>query len=245
VHTHVVILDRDPTIVGVLRFILEDAGYRVSATSNGAEATGLIHTDEPELVLLDPDIKPVDGFRLLAEWRAAGYAGGCIIVSARAALDDQVRAFELGVDDYVIKPFEPVILIARIKSVLRRLRVSARAEASAVISVGDLSLALGTLTVARAGASSVSLTPTEVRVLEYLMRHAGGAVSRQALELHVWGDRYYGDGNRCEVYVRRLRQKIEPDQAQPRYLRTLRAYGYMFVGEDELVDAGTVRQFMG
>jgi two-component system response regulator MprA len=221
---HIVILDRDPTTVGILQFILRDTGYHVSATANGAEATGIVQLTPPELVLLDPELRPVDGLRLLADWRTGGYAGACIIVSSRATLDDQLRAFELGVDDYVTKPFELKVVLARLDALARRAPDRKLTAEGLVLDPMSHSV--------RTELGQVRLSPTEFRMLAAITSRPGEVVRRRSVIAAAWPDGAIVSDNTVDSFIRRLRRKLETIDS-PTGIETVRGVGFTMTRRHE------------
>ena len=225
----IVVADADPMVARVMRFMLEDAGYIAEIARTGVDVVVAVAGRETALVLLEWLLPDIRGPRLVRELRARGYRGPLVVVSGSTSIEDKLAAFDLGIDDYIAKPFEPLELLARTEAVLRRAVRSERATAGAVVRAGDAALDLGALTYRSNEVSPVLLAPTEMRILELLMRDPDVAISRATIIARVWGDYdLAGDTNRVDVYIRRIRRKIEPDPAQPRYLRTVHGLGYAF-----------------
>ena len=134
----------------------------------------------------------------------------------------------MGADDYIAKPFDPTELLARVGAVLRRARPSAPSDTQPVLRLGEVELDAARLKVRTASGREADLTPTETKLLHCLMRNAGRVLTRDALINQVWDYDYDGNNNTVDVYIRRLRQKVEPDPNDPRYIRTVRGAGYVF-----------------
>jgi len=160
--------------------------------------------------------------------RERQFTGPVLFVSGRRDTKDKLRAFEYGADDYVVEPFDPQELVARIDVIARRCQRSAVQTPDAKLRVGDAELQISELAFKAPGRSTVLLTPTEMRLLECLMRHVGTTMTRESLIERTWGYDFLGDSNRVEVYIARLRKKIERNPSEPEYLHTIRGLGYMF-----------------
>lgn len=225
--TKCVVVEDDPMAAKVLRYALEDEGYRVQVATTGRMALDAIVGHEIALVIADVHLPDMDGFMLCHEIRSRRYIGPILLVSAEGSLDAKVRGFNAGADDYVTKPADLLELLARANNLVRRYR-QIDDQSAATIRVGNAELTLGTLTYRSDDIQPQLLTPTEMRLIEYLMRRAGQTVSRDALIRHVWDIDAGDDTNRIDVYVRRLRHKIERDPTEPLYLRTVRGAGYVF-----------------
>jgi DNA-binding response OmpR family regulator len=224
----IVVVEDDMFTTKLLGFTLADAGYQVDTAHTRAAALIQIEGRPTALVLLDIQLADSDGFTLVETLRVRHYRGPIIVLSGQRGLDAKLTAFAHGADDYVTKPFEPRELLARVAAVLRRARVDERQSSDLCLHVDDAHLDLATLTYTSAAVLPTALAPTEVRVLDYLMRHAHTPVTRETLNACVWGAALHGDLNRVDVYIRRVRRRIEADPTQPRYLRMLRGRGYVF-----------------
>jgi DNA-binding response OmpR family regulator len=211
----------------VLRYALEDEGYLVQVASTGRAASELIAGREIALVIIDVQLPDVSGIALCSEIRSRRYAGPVLLLSAEGGLDTKVQGFNAGADDFMTKPADLPELLARANNLIRRFRQTDEKDLASV-QVGSAVLSLGAMTYVSEEVETQLLTPTEMRLIEYLMRRAGQIVSRDVLIHHVWGQFVGDDTNRIDVYVRRLRHKIEPNPASPRYLRTVRGAGYVF-----------------
>jgi two-component system, OmpR family, response regulator RegX3 len=230
----IVIVDDDPVTAKVLRFVLEDEGYETVAVARGSLVFSEVVGRETHLVILDVNLPDIHGFDLCKELRARRYNGPIIFLTGRRDIADKLEGFRIGADDYMVKPFEPLELVARVGSVLRRFYRGDQQLQGTMLRAGDAELSIGNLTYSSSTVSPTLLTPTEMRILECLMRNHRIIISRETLIERVWGYEFIGDTNRVDVYIRRVRRKIEPDPATPRYLHTVRGIGYVFrVDSDE------------
>jgi DNA-binding response OmpR family regulator len=225
----VVIADSDSMSLRLLRFVLESAGYEdVLISLTGLEVLDLVKSGDIDLVLLEVDLADTSGFDLCRELRSRRYTGPIVFVSNRTSPLDRVHAFELGADDFISKPVYPQELTARVAAVARRYGQQDYQALGTILKVGDAELSITDLTFRAEGRPPVRLTPTEIRILECLMRNANITISRETLIERTWGFDFFGDSNRVDVYIRRLRSKIEVDQSHPEYLHTVRRVGYVF-----------------
>jgi len=207
-------------IADFLRRGLESAGYAVDIAVDGTRALDLIHATEYDLVILDLMLPDVDGLDLLKKIRNRKSSPPVLILSARDAVDDRVKGLEVGADDYLVKPFAFVELLARVRALLRR-----GAPTPEKLQVGDLMLDCIRRKVTRAG-ESIELAPKEFSILEYLMRNQGRPLSRTMIVEHVWDIEYDGLTNIVDVYIRHLRSKID-DRFPAKMIQTVRGVGYM------------------
>jgi two-component system KDP operon response regulator KdpE len=202
----------------------------VVIASNGEEAIGLFQQVCPDMVALDVEMPPPDGFEVCKRVRALSKAP-VIMISGHNAISDKVKAFSLGADDYLDKPFDPLELVMRMRALLRR--ASETSGYSSPVSppnvvIGDFSLNTTTHEV-RVNGRLVRLTSTEYRLLEEMVRHVGTVLPHDMLLQRVWGNEYAGEERYLKVFVRRLRQKLGDNTRQPRYIQTEWGVGYRFV----------------
>jgi two-component system OmpR family response regulator len=215
------VVDDEPTILELLSGSLRLAGFEVVTAASGVQAVRAAASSRPDLVLLDVMMPDGDGFEALRRIRSGGSEVPVIFLTARDEVPDRVRGFSMGGDDYVTKPFSLEELLGRIRAVLKRTRQNSR---SSGLHVADLELDEDAHEVKRDGAL-VSLTPTEYRLLRFLMVNAGRAVSKGEILDHVWGHGPDRDGNVIEPCVSYLRRKV--DQGEPRLIHTVRGFGYI------------------
>src|SRR5471032_1141820 len=199
---------------------LEGAGYAVDAALTGTAAVDNIHSTDYDMVILDRMLPDMDGLQVLEKIRNRKAGPPVLILSARGALDDRVKGLEQGADDYLVKPFAFVELLARVRALLRRGQPSPEK-----LQVSDLSLDCIRRKVTR-GAETIDLAPKEFSILEYLMRNRGRPLSRTMIVEHVWDMDYDGLTNIVDVYIRHLRSKID-DKWPVKMIQTVRGIGYM------------------
>jgi DNA-binding response OmpR family regulator len=223
---NVFLIEDEPDIALLIRHHLEASGFTVCSFLSGAGVVQAAEMERPILFLLDIMLPGGSGLDLCRRIRKTPPLSKVpiIFVTARTAEPDRVAGLELGADDYITKPFSPREMVARIKAVLRRYH---RPAAQARISAGAIELDTEAMSLTVSGAP-VPTTLTEFRLLEHLMRHAGQVFSRDQLLDAVWQEARYVTDRSVDVYVRRLRGKIEQDPENPRYLRTVRGAGYRF-----------------
>jgi DNA-binding response OmpR family regulator len=215
------IVEDEETLAGYLRRGLEEAAWTPDVTATVEDAWRLLLLNPYDLVVLDLGLPGADGRELLRRLREAGMDTPVLILTARGSVEDRVAGLNAGADDYLSKPFAFSELVARIRALMRR----GREPRTSTLRVGDLHLDRLART-ARRGAQIIELTAREFAMLEYLMRHAGEVVTRTMLAEDVWGDHYDSLSNLIEVFVNRLRKKLEADGA-PRVLHTVRGAGYV------------------
>lgn len=223
--SRLLLVEDDAVLAEALSRALRGLGHEVEATETGEDALGsLFERREPaDVVLLDVMLPGIDGFEVCRRIRARDTVP-VILLTARGDPMDVVVGLECGADDYVVKPAEPRVLDARIKTILRR----AAPERQATRRIGDLEIDSTALVVTKGGAELV-LTATELRLLVEFADHPGQVLSRQTLLRRVWDYGYNGDSRLVDAAVSRLRAKIEPDPGNPTVLRTVRGLGYRLV----------------
>jgi two-component system OmpR family response regulator len=215
------VVEDDPNILELLSASLRFAGFDVSTATTGSDAVAQARVKRPDLVVLDVMLPDLDGFEVIRRLREEGARTPVVFLTARDATEDKIRGLTLGGDDYVTKPFSLEELTARIRAVLRR---TGRGEAPPRLTFADLELDEETHEVWRAG-RLVSLSPTEFKLLRYLMLNAGRVLSKAQILDHVWNYDFRGDDNIVESYISYLRRKI--DNVEPRLIHTLRGVGYV------------------
>jgi two-component system, OmpR family, KDP operon response regulator KdpE len=217
----ILVVDDEPPIRRLLRTGLGTQGYSIAEVENAGQAQAHLKNDKADLVVLDLGLPDRNGLELLKDLRQAGIDVPVVVLSSRTDEAGIVQALELGADDYVTKPFSMNELIARIKVALRH-RLQEQGE-KPIFKVGDLQVDLVRRLV-KLGENEVKLSPREYDILRTLVRHAGRVLTHQALLRDVWGG--IADVQNLRVHVRQLRQKIEPDPEQPRYILTETGVGY-------------------
>jgi len=222
----ILIADDDLPSVKLTAFLLEDAGYQTVKAHDAATILQQIQQQSLDLVLLDVSLPSANGFDICRQIRRISDVP-IIFLSARAQVEDRVLGLQIGGDDYLVKPFEPAELLARIAAVLRR-RSSDMLNIPSRLSQGDLTLDLIEQQVLVADERAVPLTPIEFRLLYYLMQNGGRILSPSQILNKVWDYDFDGESNLVPVYIRRLRSKLESNGASPRHITTIRNLGYKF-----------------
>jgi DNA-binding response OmpR family regulator len=221
----VLVVDDEPTIAEVVGRYLDRAGYATRVVGDGDAALAAASHERPDLVVLDLMLPGIDGLEVMRRLRGGSRRTAVILLTARGEESDRVLGLRLGADDYVVKPFSPAELVARVDAVLRR--VDRTGEPQAPMAFGGLVIDPAARRVT-AGGRDIALTAREFDLLTHLARHPGRAFSRDELMEAVWQFSFYTDTSTVTVHVRRLRGKIEPDPEHPRYLQTVWGVGYRF-----------------
>jgi DNA-binding response OmpR family regulator len=227
----VLVVDDDPTVSDVVRRYLERAGYGVALAADGPAALASFEREQPDLVVLDLMLPGMDGLEVCRRLRAVEANVPIIMLTAMGEEADRVLGLQLGADDYVTKPFSPREFVLRVQSVLRRAAAPAPVvDQPQVLVDGDL-MVDPVRRVATRGGEELALTVREFDLLIFLMSHPGRAFRRSEMLESVWGWTF-GDHSTVTVHVRRLREKIEPDPANPRRIVTVWGVGYRYEGLD-------------
>jgi DNA-binding response OmpR family regulator len=236
----VLVADDDPQLLRLVTRNLQLEGYDVLAASDGQQALEQVEATAPDVVLLDVMMPKLDGFAVCQRVREFS-AVPIIMVTARGQDQDKVRGLDLGADDYLTKPFSVDELLARVRAVLRRSQFAAASEQGpsgglrGIATIGELTIDYAQHAVTMDG-REINLTPTEYRMLAYLVQNAGRVVTQDLLLEHVWGPEYVGEAHMLQVNVNRLRRKLEPDPAHPKYILTKLGVGYLMPTHAGAVD---------
>lgn len=226
----ILVVDDERPIADILKFNLEREGFEVEVAYDGETAVAKARQSPFNLVILDIMLPKLDGFAVCRDIRTHS-AVPIIMLTAKEQEVDKVLGLELGADDYVTKPFSPRELLARVRAILRRMRtvedLANQHQSDQILRGGGLILNLTSYEVQK-GDTVIELTPREFELLRHLASRAGQVFSREGLLEEVWGYDYYGDVRTVDVTVRRLREKIEDNPAQPEFIKTKRGIGYYF-----------------
>ena len=218
-------VEDDKNIRKFIQTILEANDYDVIATETGKEAYSLITSRCPDVVILDLGLPDMDGMKILKEVRAWSNMP-IIVISARSEDSDKIEALDAGADDYITKPFNPLELLARVKSMMRRYTsLGSIAEKNNVIRIGDVELDKDAKEV-RVNGKLVKMTATEYGILQLLMENAGKVFSIDEIYERVWNESSFSPENTVSVHIRRIREKIEINPKEPRYLKVVWGIGY-------------------
>lgn len=223
----VLIVDDEPNILGTLAPLLRARGYEVFTAMNGKAAMEAVDRDKPDLIVLDLGLPDIDGVDLCREIRES-IKVPIVVLSARGAEGDKVRALDVGADDYVTKPFGAEELLARIRAALRR--SDAPSTPSGPIVRGGLTIDRERFRVMRDG-DEVRLTPKEFELLTYLAQHPGRVLTHRAILKAIWGPNAVDQPEHLRVLIGALRKKIEPNPSSPRYILTEPWVGYRFADD--------------
>ncbi len=226
----VLLVEDEPRVAGFIAKGLREQTYAVDIARDGEEALYYAGVNQYDLVILDVMLPVKDGYAVCRELRGSGIRTPILMLTARDAVDDRVRGLDCGADDYLTKPFDFKELLARLRALLRR-TAEIRPE---LIRVGDLALNTANHAVTRSG-KSISLTAKEYALLEFLMLNQDRIVGREQIAQHVWDENFDPFSNIIDVYVRRLRTKIDVGFERP-LLHTRRGEGYMLTGEAATAD---------
>ena len=223
----VLVVDDEPRMIGFIRMNLEIEGHQILEASNGLQALEIIRTQIPDIILLDVMMPELDGFetlRMLREFSTVPV----IMLTAKSDESDIVYGLELGADDYITKPFSPRELSSRLKAVIRRIEIPSTQPSDAILTIDDrLSVDFNKRAVIVEGETH-KLRPTEYRLLRHLIDNVGWTVPHEQLLQKVWGYEYRDEAHYVRLYVNYLREKIEEDRKNPKYILTERGVGYRF-----------------
>ena len=226
---NILICDDEPDIVSALRIYLSGDEYNIFTANNGKEVLQILKEQDIHLVLMDIMMPEMDGISALVKLREK-YNVPVILLTAKSEDTDKILGLNVGADDYITKPFNPVEVLARVRSQVRRYtQLGSKAEIKEVFRVGNLELDDRTKTVLRDG-DQVNLTPTEYEILKLFMQHPGQVFSPKEIYRLVWSDSPYGAENTVAVHIRHLREKLEFNPAEPRYLKVVWGQGYKIDG---------------
>lgn len=223
----ILVVEDEISIRKLIVFNLERSNFEVLEAGDGKTALKYVKEDKPTLVVLDLNLPDIDGFELCAKFKEIDPDIPIIMVTARGQDMEKIMGLELGADDYIVKPFNPLELVARIRSVLRRSKKDTeKVEKNRVMS-GPFILELKTQRFFKNGVL-LKLTAREYQLMKLFMERLNEPITRDDLLDEVWGMDYFGDTKTVDVHIRRLREKIEDDPSKPVYLKTVWGFGYSF-----------------
>ncbi len=222
----VLVVDDEKLIVKGIRFSLEQDGMSVDCAYDGEEAFQMASTNSYDMILLDVMLPKMDGFEVCQRIREFSNVP-IVMLTAKGDDMDKILGLEYGADDYITKPFNILEVKARIKAIMRRTAVAKTEEASSIITSGDVTLDLDSRGL-KILDREINLTSKEFDMLHLLVTNPGKVYGRDALLHEIWGDDYPGDARTVDVHVRRLREKIEPNPSEPRYVHTKWGVGYYY-----------------
>lgn len=230
----VLIVEDEVAIVTLLRYNLEREGFKVHSTGDGEEAIVMVKEVKPDIIVLDWMLPSMTGVEICKQlrWNNETKSIPIIMLSARGEEGDRIRGLDSGADDYIVKPFSPAELIARIRAVFRRFRPVLTEK---VLSYAGIEMDVSAHKITRNG-SDVHLSPTEFSLLRYLMEHPGRVFSREQLLDSVWGHDIYVELRTVDVHIRRLRKGLDYDGNQQDIIRTVRSAGYALEENAEKIE---------
>ena len=218
----ILVVDDEPNIRDLLSTGLSFAGFSVKTVANGAATISAVLEEEPDLIILDVMLPDMNGFSVTKRLRGAGFTAPILFLTAKDDTEDKVEGLNAGGDDYVTKPFSLDEIVARIQAILRR---TMQSDEEAVIRAGELSMDQDTHDVF-VGSTAIELSPTEFKLLRYLMLNPNRVLSKAQILDHVWEYDFNGDAGIVESYISYLRRKIDPHTEEP-VIQTKRGFGYM------------------
>jgi DNA-binding response OmpR family regulator len=224
---YILVVDDDRFANMLVQFVLSKEGYEVETADNPRGAMQMIQKREPDLLILDVAMPYTNGFEFSQKLRLEGYEIPLIFMTAQDTIEAKLQGFNIGADDYICKPYNHQELVARVQAVLRRIKKNGKVGNQSIRS-GQIELFPGELKVVVGNRTPITLTPTEMQVLRALMNNSNQVVNRDQLLAEVWTDNE-NNSNIVDVYVRRLRMKLEADPDRPRYIISVRGIGYKFV----------------
>lgn len=232
----ILVCDDEREIIEILELYLDKEGYEVIKAIDGEMALNIIREDKNiNLVILDIMMPKMDGYKLIKEIREL-YNIPIIMISAKSLDSDKILALDLGADDYIAKPFNPLEVIARVNAQIRRVyKLNINEKKDINIKIGDVELDTYNVKVTVRG-EEIELTSIEYKILKYLMENSGRILTKNQIFQSVWNEEFLGGDNTIMVHISRLREKVERDSRNPKYLKTVRGLGYKF--EKKVVDNG-------
>ncbi len=223
---YILVVDDDRFANTLVQFVLSKEGYEVETTDNPRGALQMIQKREPDLLILDVMMPYINGFEFSEKLRAQGYETPLIFMTAQDGIEAKLQGFNIGADDYICKPYNHQELVARVQAVMRRIKKQSKLNVTSLRS-GRVELFPAELKVVLSDGTSILLTPTEMHVLRSLMASNGQVVHRDQLLSEVWNDNE-SNSNIVDVYIRRLRLKLENDAENPQHIVSVRGLGYKF-----------------
>ncbi len=226
---NVLVVEDESSIRKFIEINLSRNGFKVYEAGSGEEALNMLPVINPSIVILDVMLPGIDGFETCQRIRKLAESAIIIMLTARGQDMDKIMGLELGADDYMVKPFNPLELVARIRAVLRRTG-KARSGPSDSFTFGSINVDIRSKKVFR-NSVEIDLTPREFSIINMFVENPGIALSRDELLDSIWGKNYFGDIKTVDVHIRRLREKIEDDPSEPKHIETVWGYGYRWSKE--------------
>lgn len=231
--TRILVVDDEPSIVTLLTFNLERAGFEVQSADDGLKGLKMAAEGNYDLIILDLMLPGMDGLEICKTLRQEKNSTPILILTAKEDEFDKILGLELGADDYLTKPFSPREVVARVKAILRRTKagqLQEKEEGEGPIQIGELKIYPNRYEAFFRG-EKLNLTPKEFELLLYLANHKDRVLSREQLLDAVWNYDFTGDTRIVDVHISHLREKIEEDTKNPKYIKTVRGFGYKMAGE--------------
>ncbi|MFM1654248.1 response regulator [Brevibacillus sp. B_LB10_24] len=230
--TKILVVDDEPSIAKLLQFNLEKAGYQVVIALDGKQGLEMARQEKPDFIVLDLMLPKMDGMDVCKTLRQERINTPILMLTAKDDELDKVLGLELGADDYLTKPFSPREVVARVKAILRRTQANPEPEENkddAVLTFGSVRIYPERYEVYR-GEDKIELTPKEFELLQYMATHSGRVLTRDQLLNAVWNYDFIGDSRIVDVHISHLREKLEEDTKNPRFIKTVRGLGYKLEG---------------
>ncbi|CDF57608.1 response regulator transcription factor [Thermobrachium celere] len=218
----VLVVEDEVSIRKFVKINLERNNFIVYEAETGEKALDIFDKTIPDVIVLDIMLPGIDGFEVLRRVREKNNEVIVIMLTAKSQDMDKIMGLELGADDYMVKPFNPLELVARINTIFRRIKKN---ENKSELTGGDIRVELNSMKVFK-GDEEISLTPKELEILIFFLKNKGKVLSRNEILDYVWGKNYFGEVKTVDVHIRRLREKIEDDSSNPQYIETVWGYGY-------------------
>lgn len=224
---YILIIDPDQFANALVQFVLKKAGYEVETIDNPRGAMQMIQRREPDLLILEANMPYMSGFEFSATLRAEGYVIPLIFLTTRDTIEDKLKGFDVGADDYICKPYNHQELVARVQVIMHRIKKSNKIVNQS-IRCGEIELFPSELKVILSSKTVIFLTPTEMQILHMLMIYPGHVIKREQLLEEIWNDTE-NNSNIVDVYIRRLRTKLKNYPDEPEHILSIRGIGYKFV----------------
>lgn len=221
----ILVVDDEKEIADLLEFYLQNEGYEVIKVNTGKEAIHIIESQDIDLAILDIMLPDIDGFTILKNIREK-YFYPVIMLTAKVEDIDKIMGLTIGADDYITKPFNPLELIARVKTQIRRNKLYNKEIESDFIDINGLHINLDSHKVFL-NEKAIDLTPIEYDILLYLSKNRGKVISSEELFINIWGDKYINNNNTIMAHIARLREKMNEDARKPKYIKTVWGVGYI------------------
>lgn len=226
---YILVVDDDQFANALIQFVLKKEGFEVETLDNPRGAMQMIQKREPDLLILDVSMPYINGFEFSSKLRDEGYETPLIFMTAKDSIEDKLQGFNIGADDYICKPYNHQELVARVQAVMRRIKKKSHVDNQS-IRAGIFELFPAELKITKLNHAAIPLTHKEMQVLRMLMSYPGQVVKREQLLSDVWNE-HESNSNIVDVYIHRLRVKLEIDADKPQHIISIRGVGYKFFGK--------------